>query len=235
MGESSARILKANVARELPTRVAFNFEDLHTQAAQHLAEARAEAARIIEQAKSENEALRKKTLETARQQGQEEGLKEARKQIEQQALQQTEQRFQEHLKSTLPAIAQVADALRAERDHWRLRWEQAAVELGVAIAEKLLRSSLQLQPERATDMISAALELAAGQPQLLVRFHPADLERLGDHASELVRTLTACGEPKLVADAQLAAGECRIDTGHGEIDARLSVMLDRITSELLAR
>jgi len=235
MAESSSRILKAHAARELPTRVAFNFEDLHTQAAQHLAAARAEAARLIEQAQSETETQRQKTLDACRQQGREEGLKDAQKQIEQQARQLTDQRFQEHLKSTLPAIAEVAAALRAERDHWRLRWEQSAVELGVAIAEKLLRSSLQIQPERATDMISAALELAAGQPRLLIRFHPADLERLGDHAQELVRTLTACGDPQLIADALLAPGECRIDTGHGEIDARLSVMLDRITAELLAQ
>lgn len=235
MGETSARILKANSVRDLPTRVSFNLEDLHTQAAQHLSEARAEAARIIEQAKQEVETLRKKTLEATRQQGKEEGLKDALKQIEQQARELTEKRFQDHMQATLPAVAQVANALRAERDHWRVRWEQTALQLGVAIAEKLVRASLKIHPEQATEMISAALEMAAGQPQLLVRFHPADLERLGDQAQELVRTLTACGEPQLIADPQLSPGECRIDTGHGEIDARLPVMLDRITEELLAQ
>ncbi|MBI1345893.1 hypothetical protein GC163_06350 [bacterium] len=234
MADSSTRILKAHAVRELPARTAFNFEDLQTQAAQHVNEARAEAAKILEQARQEAEAQRKKVLDEARAQGKQEGLKDSQKLIDQQVQQLTEQRFQEHLKSTLPAIAQVAEALKLERDHWRFRWEQAAVELGVAIAEKLLRTTLQAQPERATEMISAALELAAGQPQLLVRLHPADLERLGSHAEELVKTLTACGQPQIVGDAQLSPGECRLDTGHGEIDARLSVMLGRITDELLA-
>ncbi len=234
MPEPLSRILKANSARELPARVAFNFEDLREQAAAHLSRAREEAASIVDQARRDAESLRQKTIEEARVQGRKEGLQTAQQTIDQQVKTLVEQRFSEHLKTTLPALAQAAGALREERDHWLLRWEQAAVELGVSIAEKLLKSNLAAKPELAAGMIAEALQLAAGQPQLKVRLHPLDLERLGAHAGEVVQHLAACGRPELIADATISPGGCVIDTQHGEIDARLETMLDRIASELLA-
>ncbi len=234
MPEPISRILKANSARDLPTRVAFNFEDLREQAAAQLIKAREEAAAIVDQARRETDVLRQKMLEEARAQGRKEGLQTAQQTIDQQVKTLVEQRFSEQIKTTLPALTQAAGALRAERDRWLLRWERAAVELGVAIAEKLLKSNLAARPELAGGMIAEALQLAAGQPQLKVRLHPTDLERLGPHADEVVRQLTACGTPELIADATIAPGGCFIDTQHGEIDARLEIMLERISSELLA-
>lgn len=234
MPEPLSRILKANSARELPTRVAFNFEDLREQAAAQLSKAREEAASIVDQARRDAEALRQKTIEEARVQGRKEGLQTAQQTIDQQVKTLVEQRFSEHLTTTLPALAQAAGALREERDHWLLRWEQAAVELGVAIAEKLLKSNLAAKPELAAGMIAEALQLAAGQPQLKVRLHPLDLERLGAHSGAVVQHLKACGMPELIADATISPGGCVIDTQHGEIDARLETMLNRIASELLA-
>jgi flagellar assembly protein FliH len=233
MPDSSSRVLKANVARELPTRVAFNFEDLREQAAVHLAEARAEAESLKEQARQEAASIRQKALDEARELGKREGLQHAQQLIEQQAQQLTNQRFNDHLKGTLPALQHAAEALKQERDGWLLRWERAAVELSVAIAEKLLRTELSTRPDLTTQMLTEALQLAAGQTQLKVRFHPADLDRLGPQAQEVIKRLTACADPELIGDPSIASGGCIIDTQHGQIDARLETILERITAELL--
>lgn len=235
MSETSPRILKANTARDLPGRVAFNFEDLRDQAAQQLLQARAEATAILDQARKEAAQLKQTAIAEGQAQGKQEGLKTAQTQIQQQATQLVEQRFAEHLKTTLPALTQVAQQLAAERDGWLLRWEHMAVELGVAIAEKLLRTNLAIRPELAIPMITEALQLAAGQTQLRLRLHPGDLDRLGTHAADVVRSLTTCAQPELVADESITPGGCVIDTQHGEIDARLETMLERIASELLAQ
>ncbi|HUQ69431.1 MAG TPA: FliH/SctL family protein [Planctomycetaceae bacterium] len=231
---SPTRVLKAAAVRELSSRVAFNFDDLRDQAAAQLAAARQEAIDLVDQAKKDAEALRQKTLAEARESGRKEGLKDAGQLIEQQATKLADARLAEHLTTTLPALEQAAQALRAERDHWLSRWERAAVELGIAIAEKLLRTNLAAQPELAEGMIAEALQLAAGQPQLRMHWNPADLARLGDRAQQVVQALTSCATPELIADATIASGGCRIETRHGEIDARLETMLQRIAEELLS-
>ena len=162
-------------------------------------------------------------------------MQQADRKIEEQVVARVQKEFAEHVQTTIPALGQVTVALRDEREKWLLHWEHVAVKRAVAIAEKLLHTQLRTQPELAEGMIAEALKLAAGQPQVQVRFNPQDLTRLGSHAGELVKTITSCATPDLIPDASIAPGGCTIDTGHGEIDARLETMLERIASELLAQ
>lgn len=234
MPEPSLRILKASSARDLNARVAFNFEDLREQAAAQLVQARQEAERIVDEARREADGLRAKAIADGKALGLKEGMQNAQQLIDQHSKTVVDQRLAEHLKSTLPAVALVADGLQGERDAWLLRWEESALQLSIAIAEKLLHTQLNRQPQLAQGMIRQALQLAVGQTELIVRFHPADLERLGSHAAELVRSLTNCAQPQLVPDAALNPGDCVVETRNGEIDARLDTMLQRIVDELLA-
>ncbi len=232
---SETRLLKANVARDLAVASTFNFADLRQQAVAQISAAQAEAAAIVAQAKQEADAIRQQALADGKSAGRREGLVDAERTIKQQAQAIADASVREHLQTTLPALAAAADALAQERDAWIVRWERVAVELGVAIAEKLIRSNLVSQPDLAEGMIAEALQLAAGQPQLRVALNPADLEHLGDRAHDVVRSLAACAHPELRPDPQLQPGECRLETLHGEVDARIETMLHRITEELLAR
>ncbi len=234
MSLDSPRVLKAHSVRQPGPAAVFNFEDLRAHAMAQIAEAQKQAQETIAAAQREADALRQKATSDAREIGRREGMQDAATQIEKLAKQQADQRFSEHLKTTLPALNKVAAALQQERDQWLVRWETVAIELGVAIAAKLLRTNLAAKPELATGMISDALRLAAGQPQLRVFLHPDDLARLGDKAEQVVQSLAACAAPELIADASLLPGDCRLETRHGEIDARLDTMLHRIAEELLA-
>lgn len=232
---SETRLLKANVARDLAVASTFNFADLRQQAVAQISAAQAEAAAIVAQAQQEAAAIRQQAQADGKAAGRREGLVDAERTIKQQAQAIADASVREQLQTTLPALAAAADALARERDAWIVRWERVAVELGVAIAEKLIRSNLVAQPDLAEGMIAEALQLAAGQPQLRVVLNPADLEHLGDRAHDVVRSLAACAHPELRSDPQLQPGECRLETLHGEVDARIETMLHRITEELLAR
>lgn len=234
MADTSPRVIKASAVRELPTRVAFNFEDLRDQAASHIATARQEAEQILQQARREADAIRQKALDEGKTQGRREGLQTASETVQQQVQKQVEIRLAEQVQTTLPAVAQVADLLRTEREAWLSRWEEGAVELALAIASKLIREALTLQPERVVPMVREALSHTVGQTQVQVRLHPADLEQLGQQTQELVRTLSACSTPDVIADPTLTRGDCVLVTRHGEIDARIETMLDRIREELLS-
>lgn len=226
----SLRIIKANSNRDSKTIEAFNFVDIERQSRDLLESARREAEDLRERAKNDVASIRQRILTEAR----EEGLRDAANQIRQQAKTIAEELISEQLTTALPALEGAAAALQAERDRWLVRWEQTAVDLGIAIAEKLLHRQLACRPDFTTDMIAEALRLAAGQPQLTVYLHEEDLRAWGDRGAQIVQSLTGCADATLVADRQMTRGGCRIETRNGEIDARLETMLKRIAEELIA-
>lgn len=230
----SQRLLKANAAREIGARVAFNFEDLHHEGDIYLNRVREQADALIRAAQTQAQAIQEAARQEAQEQGRREGLKESVGIIEQQSARVVEQRMKQRLESTLPAVASIARAMSEELDHWRIRWEETAIRTAIAIAERIVHRQLESRPETAVAMITEALRLAAGHPQLRVHLHPDDITHLGPHADDVVRSLTACAEAVVVPDTAIGHGGCRIETRHGEIDARLPTMLDRIAEELLA-
>ena len=223
------RIVKASAARDLATRAPFNFVDLRHEAESVMAMARREADELLERARGEVEALHEQTRLAARAAG----LLEAQAQVEQLAQATSAREVDVQLETALPALRAAAEALQAERDRWLIRWEQTAVRVGVAIAEKLLKSQIATRPELASGMIADALRLAAGQPRVSVHLHPDDLAAWGERAPRIVESLTACADSTLIPDPLVARGGCRIQTLHGEIDARVETMLERLAEELI--
>ena len=229
----NARIIKAHSTHALSTVEAFNFVDLQEQGNQIVAQARRDAEQILNAARTDATQLCEQARAAAREEGRGDGLNDAQAIISKTASEIADQQVTAQLATALPALKAAAESLQAERDRWLVRWEQIAVRLGVAIAEKLLQRQLAARPEFATEMITAALRLAAGQPQLTVYLHPDDLSAWGDRAPQIVQSLTACADTTLVPDPHSMRGGCRIETRHGEIDARVETMLHRIAEELV--
>lgn len=229
----SVRIIKSHSAHDVATTEVYTLVDLQRQSEKYIAAAKGDADKILAAARQEADRLREQVVAESRITGRQEGLRDAEKMIAQQATELAETRVSAQLGTALPALRAAAESLQAERDRWLVRWEQTAVRLGVAIAEKLLHRQLVARPEFATAMITDALRLAAGQPKLTVYLHPEDLSAWGNRAPQIIQSLTACADTTLVADPQTMRGGCRIETRHGEIDARVETMLYRIAEELL--
>ena len=134
------------------------------------------------------------------------------------------------LNSTLAALQFAADQLHAQRDHWLDQSQHEAVRLGVAIAERLLRRTLGVQPEAVLDLIRSALDWSVGTDRLRVRLHPFDAELVA-HAET---SLDANREIEFLSDGSLTRGDCVVETPNGQTDARLEVILQCIADELLA-
>lgn len=229
-----SRLLKANVMRNLGAKVAFNYEDLRQQCDDYVARVRIQAEELLTRAHTEAEQIRQQALEAATSDGRQSGLRQAHDQIEARARELGGQMLAEKLRHVLPALDAAVSGLQVERDRWLASWEGSAVNLAVAIAEKILRSELESHPELAVPIISEALQLAAGQPHVQVTMHPQDIELIQQAGIELAQKLNTLGEGKLVADERISRGGCLIDTRHGVIDARLETQLDRIAAELVS-
>src|SRR5689334_6455122 len=98
----SQRLLKANAAREIGARVAFNFEDIHQQGDAYLQQIREQAEALLRAAQQEAAAVREAARKEAQDQGRRDGLKESAGIIEQQSNRLVEQRMKERLETALP-------------------------------------------------------------------------------------------------------------------------------------
>jgi flagellar assembly protein FliH len=230
---AQTRLLKANDIRGLGSKVVFNFDDLRQRGDAYVETVRKQVGEMLTDAEAEVVTLRKSAHQLGFEEGQRDGLRNADESIQQRARQIAEKTAADGLATALPALKSVADSLAVERDGWIADWESTAVRLAAAIAERLLGCQLRLKPELAREMIREALQLAIGAPRIRVHLHTDDAALLGRQATEVIRTLAACGEAEIVADNSLTRGGCLIETQHGQIDARIETVLDRLVAELL--
>lgn len=132
----------------------------------------------------------------------------------------------------LGALAAAVDAIHLAKAQWIGQWERSAVGLATAIAARLLRREVERTPEVALVLVREALELAAGSTDVQLRMHPDDLAALGPQVEHLAGELGRLGETKIVADAGITRGGCRVETRFGTIDQQFEAQLARIEREL---
>jgi flagellar assembly protein FliH len=203
-----------------PASAAASFVDVSAEIRGTLDRAREEAAELVQAAHREAEQIRRQTEQ------------ESRQQAEQRCRQQLHEAVDQQLATALPALGRVLDALQAERANYLRGCERGVLQLASAIAERLIRRELRVQPEITLDLVREALELAGGCPQIRVRLHPADCERLRGGIEELVRLRGLQSAVHVLADAGVSPGGCLVQTESGTIDQRLEVQLARIEEEL---
>jgi len=231
--QDTSRVIKARTARNLGSATAFNFDDMRRQCDAFVEDARQRGQQMLAQAAQEAESVRQAAHAEGVAAGQREGLAAAQDLIDSRAGEIAARLTQDRLRTVLPAFQAAAEVLKIERDRWVTAWEGAAVKLGAAIAQKLLRHELARRPEVSVALIHEALQLAAGQPQIQVRMNPCDLEQLQSCGDEALGRLAGVGEARFSPDDSITPGGCVVETRHGVIDARLETQLERITAELL--
>lgn len=213
---------------ELPGRVDTTFEteakekaamilaEANQKAVMILAEAEISAQEIRAQAQAESDRLRKEVVETARAEvypkAQAEGYQEGRQAGEEEgkrAFQDAEQLFQ---------LAQ-----RAVQEEYA-KVDKDLLHLAIKIAERLVRSSLAIEPRRLVAIIQALTLLP--QERLGWRLHVAP-----DDARWLEENQPPCPCPWVI-DESLSLGDCFLECQEGVFDGRLEVQLDKLEHTL---
>ena len=166
------------------------------RAAHIVAEAQAEADRIIGQAGG-----------IGYEEGYTRGLEEARTRL-------------------APAAAALGEALTrleaafAERE---TASERRAVELGLAIAEKILAASLDIQPELVLSVVGGTLRAISARDGLAIDVNPEDFDLVRDAIDERI---------EVVPERRVGRGGCVVRTSEGELDARVGEQLARVEETL---
>jgi len=148
----------------------------------------------------------------ARKVGFEEGQAAARRSLEGQ--------FNEAMERLARSVAE----LTGLRRRLRRQTEEDLVRLATAIARRILRRELSLDPHAILGLVKAAFDRIEVREILRVRLHPEDARAVGACLADL-------GVPErveLVADRRLERGALLIETERGELDASVETQLDEI-------
>lgn len=217
-------IRKSSVDEETSGRpvmqVAFNFEDMNDRANEYLETVRREAAKIVQQAHQQAEQVRKQA----------EAL--GRATAQQQARLALEQELSERVATLAASLDKLVAETNDAKADWLRRWEQSAVAVATAIAERIIRREISHRPEITLDLVREALHLAAGAADVTLHLNPADYELLGANAETLTTTLGRLAPTEIVADPNVTPGGCVVQTNLGQIDQQIESQLARIQEEL---
>jgi flagellar assembly protein FliH len=116
-----------------------------------------------------------------------------------------------------------AEQALLEKEHERI------VEVGVALAERLLGAALDLAPARIAQLALSALQEARGARRAIIGANPRDAAPLREHLSIVGLDLATV---EVREEEGLARGDLRLHTDLGTIDARLATRFDRLGAAL---
>src|SRR4051812_1183826 len=148
----------------------FAFETLEPPAPPIPPAAQAEAVmKMLAEARAEAEQLRQAALDEGYAAGRAEAL--------------------EALQPALSALAGAVSEVRSQQDLAAAELERRAVELGLALAQKVLVGALQVEPERVVDSVRGALRGIVERERIIVMVNPDDLEIVRGAIEELRASL----------------------------------------------
>jgi flagellar assembly protein FliH len=131
------------------------------------------------------------------------------------------------LEPALQALATAAADVAAERDRVCAEVEEAAVDLGLRIAEQALAAALAVQPERVVDVVRGALRRLVERGRITLLVHPDDLDIVREAGDGLVAELGGIEHLDVQAERRVPRGGAIVRTMEGEVDATLTTKLDR--------
>jgi flagellar biosynthesis/type III secretory pathway protein FliH len=128
----------------------------------------------------------------------------------------------------LEAVAEAERQIQARGEEFLRAAERSAVELALAIAEKIVGGTVSARPETVLDVVGGALLRTAARHRLVIEVNPEDLELVSESAEGLVARLGGVQRLDVVAERRIERGGCIVRTEEGEIDARIGSQLERL-------
>jgi flagellar assembly protein FliH len=221
------------------TAPAFSFCDVEREAAEIVTRARAEADRLITDARqgtAEAEAQVRQQREARAREGYERGLAEGRQagleQIKNEARQAAMQAAQDELtRLTHTLAAGLADYERNRRGLVALA-ESGLIELSVAIARRVCKTLAGCSTESARANARALLEQVKHYDDLELHVHPDEHALLSDVTADFTQQIAGLEHVTVVGDPAVERGGCVLRTRDGTIDASITAQIDRVAAAI---
>jgi flagellar assembly protein FliH len=127
----------------------------------------------------------------------------------------------------LAALQQAAEAIVAQQAAVTEELERRAVELGLALAQKVLAGALSVEPERVLDAVQGALRGIVERERIIVLVNPDDMELVRASMEDVRNSLGGIEHCEVQSERRVARGGCIVRTPVGDVDARVETKLER--------
>ncbi|HMJ03414.1 MAG TPA: FliH/SctL family protein [Conexibacter sp.] len=135
--------------------------------------------------------------------------------------------------AALATLETAVAAVREVRDATAEAVERDAVELALAVAEKVVAGTLAVEPERVLDVVRGALRRLAERRRVTILVHPDDLELVRAASGGFAAELGGIEHCEVQSERRLTRGGAVARTDEGQIDASVETQLAR-ARELVA-
>ena len=130
------------------------------------------------------------------------------------------------LEPALAALVQAVEDVR-EQQPPRTTLERRAVELGLALAKKVVGGTLEVKPEKVIETVTGALRGIVERERVIVLVNPDDLEIVREAMEGIRASLGGMEHCVVEAERRVGRGGCLVRTPVGDIDARVETKLER--------
>ncbi len=213
--------------------VVLDLGDLARQGEALKQRALAQADQILKKAHDEARQIAQNSSTRGREEGFEQGLAEGRKKGAEAG---RKDAFEQHSTALQALQMQWTEALQTFTDSRAGLLAETRLDLlrlALAIAERVVFRTVEIDPTVIEDQMAEAIGLLASRSAVAIRINPGDMEHAQAVLPELVARLHQCEHATLVADETLTPGGCMLQAGTTVIDARIETQIDRIVAALL--
>jgi flagellar biosynthesis/type III secretory pathway protein FliH len=139
---------------------------------------------------------------------------------------------QAHLDPARAALVEARSALDRIAGEAVPAIEARAVELAIALAEKILHTALDIDPALVCSVVNGALRRVVSRERIVLEVCPEDEDLIKATLARDQTDLGALRQVEIVADRRVPRGGCIVRTVEGEIDARVEQQLERAATLL---
>jgi len=133
----------------------------------------------------------------------------------------------ERVEQAVIALELACSSLAAQTDERVEAIEHRAAELALALAEKILAVSLELDPGLVASLAAGALRGLTERDHVVVEVNPDDLELVRAAREGLVERLGGFTRVEIVPERRVPRGGVVVQTAEGEVDARPEAQIER--------
>ena len=186
-------------------------------AAEIIKNAQEEASRIIEEAKAEQEALKKSGYSEGLNKGREEGFSEGQGEVER----------------LIERTHKILEGVMSRREEILSETEQQIVELVILMTRKVVKIISENQKSVVMANILQALKKVKGRGDVTIRVNIADVKLTSEHTQDFIKQVENVKGITVLEDSTVDKGGCIVETDFGAIDARIQSQLSELESAIL--
>lgn len=211
----------------MSSEYAYQLKSFEAEAATVLVEARKQAREILrvalEEAARQKAAAEKAGFDKGHADGLARGQDEGAK------------RATAELKSLPAALATALAGVQEKRKDLERLAEKELVTLALAIAERVVRAKVELDPAIIGPLVHEAVAMATARHSLVIEVHPDDAKALRKALPGLEARFTEIQDVKIVQKDSVARGGCVVRTASGEIDATMETRLANLRQAVMGK